>query len=229
MDIIVPLHIDGAIVGGIEIGINLEETMALIGKLDDSSETAFALLQLSIALAIVGFIWLVLRKGMIGPIRRLGIATEKIAAGDLGARVERTGPDELGRLGQAINQMADSIEELFDEQERAYLGMLQSLAKALEKKDAYTAGHSGRVARFSVMLGRRIELSEQELEILKQGALMHDLGKIGIPDPILNKKGPLDEREYEIMKAESASGIHGNHHETPAPFQGLRRNRPLAP
>ncbi len=77
---------------------------------------------------------------------------------------------------------------------------MQALAKALEAKDAYTATHSARVSRYSVLLGRRIGLPEQELTLLKQGALMHDLGKIGIPDAILNKPGPLDDREYEVMK-----------------------------
>jgi len=96
--------------------------------------------------------------------------------------------------------MAGSIQQLFNEQEQSYLQTLQSLAKALEAKDAYTASHSGRVAKFSVMLGKRIGLSAQQLKLLKQGALMHDLGKIGISDTLLNKPDELSDEEYELMK-----------------------------
>jgi len=83
--------------------------------------------------------------------------------------------------------------------------MLQSLARALEAKDSYTAGHSGRVAKFSTQLGKHVGVDENQLKLLKHGALMHDLGKIGINDAILNKPGALSDDEYEIMKQHPAS------------------------
>ena len=93
------------------------------------------------------------------------------------------------------------LDRMLTEQERAYLEAMQSLNKALEAKDAYTARHSHRVAEFAGMLGKRVGLNAEELNTLRQGALMHDLGKIGIPDKILNKAGPLDDREYEVMRS----------------------------
>ena len=79
------------------------------------------------------------------------------------------------------------------------------LAKALEAKDGYTASHSARVARYSELLGKYIGLDPETLTALHNGALMHDLGKIGIPDAILNKPSTLSDAEYAIMKEHPAN------------------------
>lgn len=78
--------------------------------------------------------------------------------------------------------------------------MLFSLANAVEAKDRYTQGHTTRVATTAMNLGRRMGLEERELEARRIGGILHDIGKIGVPDVILNKPGPLDHREREIMK-----------------------------
>ena len=80
------------------------------------------------------------------------------------------------------------------------MGILFALAKALEARDDNTSSHSLNVTRYSMLLGENIGLDEEELRALSQGALMHDLGKIGIPDNILKKPGGLDESEFEIIK-----------------------------
>ena len=80
------------------------------------------------------------------------------------------------------------------------MGILFALAKALEARDDNTSSHSLNVTRYSMLLGEHIGLDEEELRALSQGALMHDLGKIGIPDNILKKPGGLDESEFEIIK-----------------------------
>ncbi len=200
-DVIIPLHFEGGVIGGLEVELDLRRTLVQIKSLDDRYERDFTLLVGGSALLILLFLWVVIQRGLVRPIRRLGETTRSIAEGDLSARVARTGGDEIGDLGRSVNRMADAIEHLFDEQEQAYLGMMQSLAKALEAKDAYTASHSGRVARFSVMLGQQLGLSADQLKILEQGALMHDLGKIGIADAILNKAAKLTDEEYAVMKS----------------------------
>jgi putative two-component system response regulator len=83
---------------------------------------------------------------------------------------------------------------------------LQSLATALEAKDAYTAGHSERVARWAVIIARRMGLSEPELEEIRSVAMLHDIGKIGMPEKILNKPGPLTEGERELVKSHPVTG-----------------------
>lgn len=80
------------------------------------------------------------------------------------------------------------------------------LGIALEKRDAYTAGHCGRVEAFSTQLGLLCELNAGELAILRAAARLHDVGKIGIPDRILLKPGRLEPDEWEIMKTHSALG-----------------------
>ncbi len=86
--------------------------------------------------------------------------------------------------------------------------VIYSLARAIEARDAYTEGHTERVAEYAVALGRTLDLSETDLQWVEQGAILHDVGKIGIRDSILNKPGPLTPEEYEQMKTHSALGEH---------------------
>ena len=80
------------------------------------------------------------------------------------------------------------------------MGILFALAKALEARDDNTSSHSLNVTRYSMLLGEHLGLDEEKLRALSQGALLHDLGKIGIPDNILKKPGDLDDDEFEIIK-----------------------------
>ena len=84
--------------------------------------------------------------------------------------------------------------------EGEFLMAIQSLAAALEAKDPYTAGHSHRVAQFAVLIGRRLGLQEKELEDLHTVALLHDIGKIGIAETLLNKPGVLNQREFDAIR-----------------------------
>jgi len=80
------------------------------------------------------------------------------------------------------------------------MGILFALAKALEARDDNTSSHSLNVTKYSMLLGEHLGLDPEELRALSQGALLHDLGKIGIPDDILKKPGGLDDSEFEIIK-----------------------------
>lgn len=84
--------------------------------------------------------------------------------------------------------------------------VLFSLAKTVEAKDAYTHGHIERVSNLSMVLGRKLGLNEKELEALKYGGILHDIGKIAVPVEILNKPGRLNEEEWEVMKSHSLVG-----------------------
>ncbi len=83
---------------------------------------------------------------------------------------------------------------------------LRSLAAALEAKDAYTAGHSERVARWAVLIARKMGLSEAEVDELRSIALLHDIGKIGMPERILNKPGSLTEAEMALVRSHPVTG-----------------------
>lgn len=138
-------------------------------------------------------------------------------------RIEADGyydPNEIALL-LAIGERSDQqislkvyskhIKMLLEKQEEAYLHTLRALLKALEAKDKYTSIHSARVTQVSVEIGRHVGLSEQDLVLLKKGALMHDLGKIATPEDILNKSSGLSKSEFDIMRAhpESTAAILG--------------------
>lgn len=78
--------------------------------------------------------------------------------------------------------------------------VLFSLARAVEAKDTYTQGHTERVSNLSLALGKKMGLSHKEMTALSYGGIMHDIGKIGVPNEILNKNGPLDNDEWNIMQ-----------------------------
>ncbi len=77
---------------------------------------------------------------------------------------------------------------------------LLSVSQTIELKDPYTRGHCERVARYSLMTARELGLSAASLDSIKYGSWLHDCGKIGVPEHILNKAGPLDEMEFDIIK-----------------------------
>ncbi len=83
---------------------------------------------------------------------------------------------------------------------RTYLQTIMSLVRAMEAKDAYTGGHSNRVAELACELGRRIGLDDEELRVLEWAGLLHDIGKIGIRDEVLGKEGKLTPEEFEHIK-----------------------------
>ena len=84
--------------------------------------------------------------------------------------------------------------------------VLFSLAKTVEAKDEYTQGHVERVSRLAITLGRKMGLSAMEMEALRYGGALHDIGKIGIPGDILNKPGPLSPEEWKVMKNHPVAG-----------------------
>jgi putative nucleotidyltransferase with HDIG domain len=96
---------------------------------------------------------------------------------------------------------------LTDRLKEQFLGMVESLAEAVDAKDPYTAGHSRRVMQYSLALGRAEGFTPLALESLRVGALLHDIGKIAVPDHILCKAGPLDDEEYRIIKTHVDEGV----------------------
>ncbi|MFA6001474.1 MAG: HD domain-containing phosphohydrolase [Thermoleophilia bacterium] len=110
---------------------------------------------------------------------------------------------EKTRLAHSIaDQTASALgrAELFIELEHSYLETVLSLASAVEAKDAYTAGHAASLAAMALMVGEETGMSHMELDDLRYGAVLHDIGKIGVPDSVLQKPGKLDEDEWLQMK-----------------------------
>lgn len=87
-----------------------------------------------------------------------------------------------------------------------YHDIIESLAAALDLKDTYTSGHSTRVGNMSHDLGKCLGISDDDLQMIHIAAHLHDIGKIGVPDNILNKNGKLNSSEWELMKQHSEMG-----------------------
>jgi putative two-component system response regulator len=80
------------------------------------------------------------------------------------------------------------------------------LAKTVEAKDEYTKGHVERVSKLSIILGKKLGLTEREMEALRYGGILHHIGKITIQEKILNKPGPLNQEEIEVVKNHPIAG-----------------------
>lgn len=89
---------------------------------------------------------------------------------------------------------------LNEEIEEVYLETVLTLAKALDVRDSYTAYHSWRLAAWAESTARRLGCSQDQIQLIRWAALLHDVGKIGVPDAILHKAGPLNEEEWRVMK-----------------------------
>jgi hypothetical protein len=111
--------------------------------------------------------------------------------------------ERWGRLREAIlPQLATALEsaQLVEQVRKTHLATIAALSRSMEAKDYYTGGHTERVSGIAVSLAARLGYSGTELDAIEIGALLHDIGKIGIPERILHKPGPLDDDEWKVMK-----------------------------
>lgn len=116
--------------------------------------------------------------------------------------------EEISLLTNLAVQTAIAIENsrLNVDAEKTYLETISALALAVEAKDRYSSGHLERVADYAIRIARKFDLSEEDIKILRDGARLHDLGKIGILDDILKKPASLTEQEWEMMKKHTEIG-----------------------
>ena len=167
----------------------------------------------SIALLLAIGVAIAFASGIARPIRLLAERTREIASGNYKQRVELKTKNEIGELATNFNVMSQSIETAVEQLRKAahennllFINSVRMLAAAIDAKDPYTRGHSERVARYSIAIGKNLSLPEQEMRNLRISALLHDVGKIGIDDRILRKPGALSEDEFEVMKGHPAKG-----------------------
>jgi putative nucleotidyltransferase with HDIG domain len=97
--------------------------------------------------------------------------------------------------------------KLYIDMKKVYIDTVKALSQAVEIKDTYTQGHSMRVSEYAVELGKRVRLSNKRLENLRMAAILHDIGKIGIEENILNKSGVLTEEEFDKIKQHPENGV----------------------
>jgi HAMP domain-containing protein len=172
---------------------------------------ALAFVSIVVLAAIaVGYFFAV---GISGPIRGLAASTRAISRGEFHQRSPVRGASEISELAENFNKMAGDIEEFIErlkeaaeENRELFIGSIRMLAAAIDEKDPYTRGHSGRVAKYSTLIGQELGLSTEELDKLRISALLHDVGKIGVEDRVLKKPGALTPEEFGLMKQHTVKG-----------------------
>ena len=159
---------------------------------------------------IFGYLFAV---GITRPIRGLVFGVRAISRAEFHERVQVQGAAEISELAETFNHMAGDIEEYVErlkqaagENRQLFLGSIRMLAAAIDEKDPYTRGHSGRVAKYSMMIGEYMGLNTEDLDRLRISALLHDVGKIGVDDRVLKKPGKLTDEEFELMKQHTVKG-----------------------
>jgi putative nucleotidyltransferase with HDIG domain len=140
--------------------------------------------------------WLILR-----PVRALVRAAERVRAGHLQVRTGlRHDPTEFGSLAGAFDGMVEALRAREAELAAAYDTTLEGWSRALDLRDRETGGHTLRVTALAVELARAMGMPEEQIVHLRRGALLHDIGKMAIPDEILHKPGPLTPEEMAVMR-----------------------------
>lgn len=134
----------------------------------------------------------------------LGSTEDRVEGIEAGADDFISKPFHLSELSARVHSLL-RLKQFTDELEHAE-EVIFSLALAVEAKDPYTQGHCARLAHYSVVVGRRMGFDEEDLQSFRRGGILHDIGKIGIPENILLKPGPLDEDEMEEMRLHPVKG-----------------------
>ena len=107
-----------------------------------------------------------------------------------------------------IKDINEQLEHAYDELKNAYRGTMESLRLAVDAKDSYTKNHSDRVSYYAVLIAKQLNLPEEQVDLIRDGGLFHDIGKIGIPDSILQKTSKLTDDEYDDIKNHPSIGAH---------------------
>jgi HD-GYP domain-containing protein (c-di-GMP phosphodiesterase class II) len=159
---------------------------------------------------LIGYLFAV---GITRPIRGLVESVRAISRAEFHERVKVEGAAEISELAETFNTMAGDIEQYVERLKQAaaenrelFLGSIRMLAAAIDEKDPYTRGHSGRVAKYSIIIGEYMNLDTEELDRLRISALLHDVGKIGVDDRVLKKPGKLTDEEFDLMKQHPTKG-----------------------
>ena len=166
------------------------------------AETAIGIL----ALALLASVWLA--RTLTHPINHFADVIAAMTTNrDYTKAIESTGTSrELDALAKAFNDLMRGLVSAEAETRSAYLGAIRALAAALDARDPYTAGHSERVSALSVLIARQMNLGDAQVDVIRLGALLHDVGKIGVRDEVLRKPGPLTSEEFEEIKRHPTLG-----------------------
>lgn len=169
-------------------------------EVEDGRHSVNSILLVPVAKEQQVFAWLML-------LNRRGDASVLIANHEL-LGIDEFGTEEAAMAEAAASMLAAHARnlQLFNERENLMLGTIQSLVRTIEARDEYTCGHSDRVAKMSEMLARQMGLTDGECTDIYRAGLLHDIGKVGVPDEVLRKPDRLTDKEFEQIKRHPVIG-----------------------
>ena len=202
-----------AAIAAMVLGVALALVVKLVSVADDpqlARQIGWNLLFIGLSAGILaaGAAWWVVRRIML-PLRRLSETMSEMArAGQLQSDFQTAGGgSEVRLIEETFRALAVSLEESQRARERSYVEAVGAVVTAADARDHETTGHSFRVALYAVTLAKAMGIHGEELKAIEWGALLHDVGKMVVPDEILRKVGPLTEREWHIMKQHPTWGF----------------------
>ncbi|MEW6288018.1 MAG: HD domain-containing phosphohydrolase [Chloroflexota bacterium] len=159
-------------------------------------------IMIAVGIFLLTSTWYIFDLSFMRQIRSLLHVTQSLTKGDLEARYSHLpyGASEINHLGVSFNQMAISLEQRQRDLLEAYDTTIEGWSRALDLRDKETEGHTLRVTEMTVALARKAGIPENEIVHIRRGALLHDIGKMGIPDSILLKPDKLTVDEWAIMR-----------------------------
>jgi putative nucleotidyltransferase with HDIG domain len=207
---------------GVEDKVNIKlniirkaDRQAYILSFDIYRQGIRKMLQNNIDKSLIFFIGLLLISRILGyffssyfarPIEQLAEEAAIIASGQYENRFTTGRKDEIGTLAEALNNMASRIIDGTRERENFLIGILMALTRSIDAKSPWTAGHSERVTKYAEAIGRSLNLNDDQMRVLSISAILHDIGKIAVPEQILDKQGKLSKEEYDVVKKHPRTG-----------------------
>jgi HD-GYP domain-containing protein (c-di-GMP phosphodiesterase class II) len=140
------------------------------------------------------------------PINRLTAEINEVEKGYFTVEADDFYSDEFSTLVHGFNHMVKGLEDRETKNNKMNESFFTTLAATLDARDPYTAGHSERVAHYAVEIGKRANMTREQITILKKTGLLHDIGKIAMPDSILLKDGRLTDEEFTMIKQHPRRG-----------------------
>ncbi len=201
------------ILGVFEVRTNAELGVLGVALSQNTLVTSSEASRLQIFLLVAAAIFVIILVGIIlanqitRPLLRLVNASIRVSEGDLNVKVKPQSHDEISVLTESFNAMVANLSQSQQDLVRSYDETLEGWATALELRDKETVGHSKRVTELTVRLAEELGIHGQALVHIRRGALLHDIGKMGTPDAILRKEGPLTPEEWRIIRQHPGDAV----------------------
>ena len=201
-------HVDqgysvGDIRGGLSVFIPMSDalrTIKIYGIILTLSGAGIICLVSGIICLVSGIIYILLRKMVLNSVDHLHHVAQRLIDGEYNVRARLTTGDEFEAFACAFNKMNDRLRS-------GYEGTIKALVAAVDARDPYTRGHTARVAFYTVAIAKEMGFREEKLAEIELGAILHDIGKIGIVDKILSKSTPLVGEEIQEMETHPQKGV----------------------